>query len=91
MGEDRLDQILRIRIEGPPIQRWDATNAVGLWWTDKTKRVDASHSASRKHKDQPQSQDSDELDWSFSDWENWLESDSDSDKESKHDSDLSSK
>ena len=87
MGEDQLDQVLHIRIEGPPIQRWDATNAVRLWLTDKTRRVDASHSASRKCKDQPQSQDSNELDWSFSDW---LESDSDSDKESEHDSDFSS-
>ena len=74
------------RCKMTPIQRWDATNALGLWWTDKMRRVDASHSASRKLKEQPQSHVSDELDWSFSDWENWL----DSDKESEHDSDLSS-
>ena len=39
LGEEQLDQILRIRIDGPPLQQWDATNAVGLlWWTDKTRR-----------------------------------------------------
>ena len=90
LGEDRLDQVLRIRIEGPPLQRWDATGAVGLWWTDKTRRVDAHHSASRKRTDQSLSQDNEQLDWSLSDWENWLESDSDSDKEAENDSDLSS-
>ena len=90
LGEDRLDQILRIRIEGPPLQTWDATNAVGLWWSDKTRRVDASHSATRKRKDQSQPQDNEQLDWSLSDWENWFDSDSNSDKESENDSDLSS-
>ena len=31
LGEDRLDHILRIRIEGPALEKWDATAAVGLW------------------------------------------------------------
>ena len=88
LGEDRLDQILRIRIEGPPLEKWEPTNAVKLWWTDKTRRVDASHSAPRKHKDKSQSQGDEEFDWSLSDWENWLESDSDSEKESENGSDL---
>lgn len=62
---------------------------MGLWWTDKTRRIDARHPASRKRKDQSQSQDDDELEWSLSDWENWLESESDSDNEAENDSDLS--
>ena len=86
LGEDRLDQILRIRIEGPPLEEWDATKAVGLWWTDKTRRVDASgHSAPRKKKDKSTSlsdEDQEEFAWSFSDWDNWLESDSDVEGES---------
>ena len=32
LGEDRLDHILRIRIEGPPLEGWDAARAVELWW-----------------------------------------------------------
>ena len=58
---------------------------MGLWWTDKTRRVDASgHSAPRKRKKKSRSdsEDNEEFDWSLSDWENWLDSDSDSDKES---------
>ena len=88
LGEDRLDQIVRIRIEGPTLEKWEPTNAVKLWWTDKTRRVHASHSAPRKHKDKSQSQGDEEFDWSLSDSENWLESDSDSEKESENGSDL---
>lgn len=59
---------------------------MGLWWTDKTRRVDASgHSAPRKCKDKSQSQDNEEFDWSLFEWENWLEGDSDSDKDSEND------
>ena len=57
MGEDRLDQILRIVIDGPPFEKWDPTKAVRLWWAGKTRWVDASgYSAPRKRKDQSQSQ-----------------------------------
>ena len=64
-----------------------------LWEADKTRRVDASgHSSPRKHIDKSQSPDneSEEFDWSISDWDNWLETDSDSDKESQDDLHLSS-
>ena len=83
-----MDQILRIRIEGPPLESWDPTRAVRLWWTNKTRRVDSGgHSAPRKRKDKPQSEE-ELFDWNLSDWVNWLESDSDTNKEA--DSDLSS-
>ena len=39
LGEDRLDHI---RIEGPALKKWDATAAVGLWWTSKNQRVNSS-------------------------------------------------
>ena len=77
LGEERLDQILRSRIDGP--QQWDATNAVGLWWTDKTRRVDASgHSAPRKREDKSTTSQEDEneiFDLNLSDWDSWLETD----------------
>ena len=41
LGEDCLDHILRIRIEGPPLESWDATTAVRLWQKEKTSRVSA--------------------------------------------------
>ena len=33
------DELLRIKIEGPPIIAWDPRKAVELWWTEKTKRL----------------------------------------------------
>ena len=34
--EGRLDQLMRISVEGPPLSQWDSTGAVDLWWKDKT-------------------------------------------------------
>ena len=34
-GEDRLDQLVRIKVDGPPFAQWDATPAVQLWWKAK--------------------------------------------------------
>ena len=35
LSEDRLDHLVRITVEGPPIAQWDATGAVQLWWKSK--------------------------------------------------------
>ena len=35
LGEDRLDQLDRIKVDGPPFAQWDATPAVQLWWKAK--------------------------------------------------------
>ena len=32
LGEDRLDNLVRIAVDGPPFHQWDATDAVQLWW-----------------------------------------------------------
>ena len=31
LGEDRLDQLIRISVEAPPLSKWDASKAVELW------------------------------------------------------------
>ena len=38
LGENRLDQLLRITVDAPPLSKWDASVAVQLWWEDKTRR-----------------------------------------------------
>ena len=38
LSEDRLDHLVRITVEGPPIAQWDATGAVQLWWKSKQRR-----------------------------------------------------
>ena len=41
LGEDRLDQLLRISVDAPPLSKWDASGAVRLWWGDKIRRPQA--------------------------------------------------
>ena len=31
LGEDNLDQLVRITVEGPPLSQWNATGAIDLW------------------------------------------------------------
>ena len=38
LSENRLDDLIRIAVEGPPLSQWDATGAVHLWWKDKQRR-----------------------------------------------------
>ena len=38
LGEDTVDNLLRVKLEAPPFEHWDATGALNLWWKDKTRR-----------------------------------------------------
>ena len=38
LGEDHLDDLMRIAIDGPPLPLWDASGAINLWWKDKLHR-----------------------------------------------------
>lgn len=38
LGEDKLDHLIRIAVDGPPFNQWDATDAVHLWWKSKQRR-----------------------------------------------------
>ena len=35
LGEDHLDDLMCITIDGPPLSQWNASQAVTLWWKDK--------------------------------------------------------
>ena len=39
LGDDNLDNLLRIKVDAPPLLQWDSTGAVNLWWKDKTCRI----------------------------------------------------
>ena len=39
LGEDTLDRLIRINVEGPPLSKWDANGALELWQKDKVRRV----------------------------------------------------
>ena len=32
LGEHRLDHLVRITVDMPPVSQWDSTHAVYLWW-----------------------------------------------------------
>lgn len=36
LGEDRLDHLLRVKVDAPPLAQWDPSAAVDLWLKDKT-------------------------------------------------------
>jgi len=42
MPEDRLDQLVRIKVDGPPLGKWDATDALGIWYKEKSRRMSAT-------------------------------------------------
>ena len=78
LGEDRLENLIRIQLEGPPLQQWDASRAVELWWTDKSRRINRSAGDSRASTSGNQAAASGGGDfvWDPSDWETWLEPES---------------
>ena len=75
LNEQSLDNLLCLRLEGPPPNQWDITGAVQLWWDDKTRGT--KHSSSRRSSgavilvDSDDKEDEPQLD--LDDWEQWLE------------------
>ena len=69
LGEDTLDNLLRIVVDAPPLSQWDSTQAVRLWWNDKQRRnVSDTRSAPRsKTSTQPDDINDDQI--TLSDWE----------------------
>lgn len=87
LGEDRLDQLIHINVEAPALSQWDASNAVELWWRDRTCRLNIrdtharpSSSSSSGQMTDADSQDDAPFTLSLENWECWLDhSESDSD------------
>ena len=52
LGEDTLDQLLRIYVEGPPLSDWDPTRALELWYMEKTRRLNVRDSRSAPRRPQ---------------------------------------
>ena len=79
LKQDRLDNLLRIMIERPPLDKWNSDKAIHLWWQqDKTCQVNRSETS------QPSTCTSraaaatgEEFSWSLDDWDNRLESEPD--------------
>ena len=91
LSENRLDQLVRIDVDGPPIQDWDSSNALDIWYKEKTRRITANTraSTSKRHSEDEVCQEVDET-FSLDEWKQWLQisMDEDLDEDSHNDSDL---
>lgn len=74
LGEDRLDQLLRIALDAPPLSKWDASGAVQLWWNDKTQRPPMKSTQNRAGFSTSKEAESEETETTFrlDDWEELL-------------------
>uniref|UniRef100_A0A1X7TLB5 HAT C-terminal dimerisation domain-containing protein n=1 Tax=Amphimedon queenslandica TaxID=400682 RepID=A0A1X7TLB5_AMPQE len=77
LGEDTLDHLIRINVEGPPLSKWQASHALELWDKDKIRRVNRKepldHSVSLEQCTSAESAVSDDEHFSLDDWEEWIE------------------
>ena len=71
LGEENMDNLLRIKLEAPPLKHWDATGALNLWWKDKTCRLNVTDPQPGVSSIPTQS-DAREEEISLEDWETWL-------------------
>lgn len=76
LGEDTLDQLIRINVEGPHLSKWDASGALELWFKEKIRRVNHKETHSKRASGPSTSTDTeaDSVTDSFSleDWEDWI-------------------
>ena len=74
LGEDSLDYIVRVNVEGPPLSEWDASRAFELWQHAKIRRVNrkdaTSAAAATIIDDSVQHAPVDSI--SVGDWEEWI-------------------
>ena len=74
LGEGRLDSLVHIAIDAPPLAKW---NAVQQWWTDKKRRQGKDILAPAKPRDSTthattSEANEDQFALSLEDWETWL-------------------
>ena len=88
LKEDHLDNLLRIKIEGPPLKEWESEQAVKLLWEAKMRRVNRSETSTSTsscmvvHAPQASTQSAtgtaattEKFTWTLDDWDTWLETD----------------
>lgn len=77
LKQDHLDDLLRIKIEGPPLDEWRSEDAIQLWWQAKTRRVNRGSDtqaprSSRAPTTIEETPESHEFQLTFDDWDSWL-------------------
>ena len=80
LGDDRLHSLMQIASDSPPLSKWDASNAVKLWWGDKKRRqvqdsrAPVSSTSAEKSTDGSCSSE-ESYTVNLADWEDWLSTD----------------
>jgi len=80
LSEDRLDQLVRIKVDGPPLEKWDAANTLGIWYKEKSRRSSATPRLSTSNASKQLSVSGDVHDedhgsepFSMDEWDQWLQ------------------
>ena len=72
LSENRLDDLLRIAVDGPPLSQWDASGAIELWWNEKQRR----HTRQLPTRT-PSASESEPYKFDLDDWDSFIDNDSD--------------
>ena len=74
LGEDRLDHLVHIAVDGPPFHQWDATEAVQLWWKSSTQRrqVQDARAAPTHRTSQGEDSGTDIYSFNLEDWDTFI-------------------
>ena len=76
LSENRLDQLVKINVEGSPLEKWDASSAIELWYKEKSRRLTASSrttsTTGHTSEDQPKDKD-DSHSFSLDEWKEWVQ------------------
>ena len=75
LGEDTLDHLFSVNVECPPLAEWDASNALELWWREKTRRVDRKDSRLPTTEVRQEEDDDEHFVFSLDDREEWIADD----------------
>ena len=62
-------------MEGPPLEQWDATGAVDLWFNSKARRLNQNPRDKQKQNApsvEEDEEDSEKFVFSLQDWEAWM-------------------
>ncbi len=43
LSENHIDDLLTVSVDGPPLDKWQATSAIELWWKSKQRRSESQY------------------------------------------------
>ena len=75
LSKNRLDQLMRINVDGRPVEEWDPSGALESWYKQKCISVTASTRAYTSHVTESGEEEKDEQGEPFSldEWKEWLQ------------------